>query len=57
MDFNALWLLHFYEGRAGEHSVREEEMASRMMVPGQNPNQLLLTAEDYVFLLEVGIRS
>jgi hypothetical protein len=56
MDFNALWLLQFYGGPAGEDSVRKEETASTMTVPGQNPHELLLTAEDCAFLLEVGIR-
>jgi hypothetical protein len=56
MDFNPLWLSQFYWGGAGEDSAREEETASTITVPGQNPNELLLTAEDCAFLLEVGIR-
>jgi hypothetical protein len=56
MDFNALWLTQFYGGRAGEDSVRKEETASTMTVSGHNPNELLLTAEDCAFLLEVGIK-
>lgn len=56
MDFNALWLWHLYRAPAGADSVRKEETASTITVPGENLNDLLLTIEDCAFLLEVGIR-
>ena len=57
MDFNALWLSNFYGGLACVDSVAKEEAVGLIPVPGQNPNELLLTTEDCVFLFEVGIRS
>jgi hypothetical protein len=56
MDFNALWLSRLYGERAGADSVRKEETAGTITAPGENPNDLLLTAEDCEFLSEVGIR-
>jgi hypothetical protein len=44
-------------GLACVDSVAKEEAIGLIPVPGQNPNELLLTTEDCVFLFEVGIRS
>lgn len=56
MDFNASWLSHLYGERAGADPARKEEAANTITVPRENPNDLLLTAEDCAFLSEVGIR-
>jgi hypothetical protein len=56
MDFNALWLSNFYGGLACVASVDKADAVGLIAVPGENPNELLLTAVDCVFLSEVGIR-
>jgi hypothetical protein len=56
MDFNELWLSNLYGERAHVDSVDKVEAVGPLAVPGENPNELLLTTEDRVFLLEVGIR-
>jgi hypothetical protein len=55
MDFNELWLSQLYGERAHVDSVDKVEAVGLLAVPGENPNELLLTTEDRVFLLEVGI--
>jgi len=56
MDFNELWLSYLYGERAHVDSVDKVEAVGLLAVLGENPNELLLTSEDRVFLLEVGIR-
>ena len=56
MTFDELWRLNLDRDRAGADSVDKAEAVGVLAVLGENPNELLLTAEDCVFLLEVGIR-
>jgi hypothetical protein len=56
MTFDELWRLNLDRERAGGDTVDKEEAVALIVDPGQNPNEFLLTAEDCVFLLEVGIR-
>ena len=56
MTFDELWRLNLDRERAAGDAVDKEEAVARIVDPGQNPNKFLLTAEDCVFLLEVGIR-
>ena len=56
MTFDELWRLNLDRERASVDSVDKAEAVGLIAVPGQNPNELLLTAEDCAFLSEVGIR-
>jgi hypothetical protein len=56
MTFDELWRLDFDRKRVGVDSDNKAKALGLMGVLGENPNELLLTAEDCVFLLEVGIR-
>ena len=56
MDLNELWLSNLYRERGHVNSVDKVEAVGLLAVPGENPNELLLTTKDRVFLLEVGIR-
>jgi hypothetical protein len=56
VTFDELWRLDFDRKRVGVDSDNKAKALGLMGVLGENPNELLLTAEDCVFLLEVGIR-
>ncbi len=56
MTFDELWRLDFDRKRVGVDSSNKAKALGLIAVLGENPNELLLTAEDCVFLLEVGIR-
>ena len=54
--FDELWRLDLDRDGARGDSVDKAEAVGLIAVPGENPNELLLTAGDGVFLSEVGIR-
>ncbi len=56
MTFDELWRLDLDRERARADSVNKTEAVGLIAVRGQDPKELLLTAEDCMFLLEVGIR-
>jgi len=56
MTFDELWRLDLDGDGARGDSVDKAEAVGLIAVPGENPNELLLTAGDGVFLSEVGIR-
>jgi hypothetical protein len=56
MTFDELWRLDFDRKRVGVDSDNKAKALGLIAVLGENPNELLLTAEDCLFLLEVGIR-
>ena len=56
MTFDQLWRLNLDRGGASVDSIEEAVAVGLIAGPGQNPNELPLTAEDCAFLLEVGIR-
>jgi hypothetical protein len=56
MTFDELWRLDFDRKRAGVDSDNKAKALGLIAILGENPNELLLTAEDCVFLLEPGIR-
>ena len=56
MTFDELWRLELDRTRARLDSVNKTEAVGLIAVPDQTLNELLLTADDCVFLSEVGIR-
>jgi hypothetical protein len=56
MTFDELWRLNLDRDGARVASVDKADAVGLIAVPGENPNELLLTAVDCVFLSEVGIR-
>jgi hypothetical protein len=56
VTFDELWRLELDRARARLDSVNKTEAVGLIAVPGQTLNELPLTAEDCVFLAEVGIR-
>jgi hypothetical protein len=56
MTFDELWRVNLDQERACGDSLENVGAVGRVAVPGENANELLLTAEDRVFLVEVGIR-
>jgi hypothetical protein len=56
MTFDELWRLNLDRDGAAGDSVDKAETVGLLAVLGENPNEQLLTADDCVFLLEVGIR-
>jgi hypothetical protein len=56
MNFGELWRLNLDRDRAHVDSIDKTEAVGVLAVPAENPNELRLTVEDCVFLLEVGIR-
>ena len=56
MTFDELWRLDLDRERARANSIDKTEADGQIAVRSQDPKELLLTAEDCVFLLEVGIR-
>jgi hypothetical protein len=55
MTFDQLWRLNLGGDSADENSVDEAKAVGLIDVPGENPNELQLTAEDCAFLSDVGI--
>jgi hypothetical protein len=55
MTFDELWRLNLDRDGARADSVVKAEVVGLVAAPGENPNELLLTSDDCVFLLEVGI--
>jgi hypothetical protein len=56
MTFDELWRLNLDRDDTCVDSADTTEAVGLIAVPSENPNELLLTAEDCVFLSEVGIR-
>ena len=56
MTFDELWRLDLDREHAQADSIDKTEAVGQIAVRGQDPKEPLLTAEDCVFLLEVGIR-
>lgn len=57
MTFDELWRVNLGQERARRDSVEKAEAVGLLAVPGENANELLLTAEDCVFLSALGIRA
>ena len=57
MTFDELWRANLDQERAGGDSAEKADAVGQIAVPGQNANELLLTAEDSVFLSALGIRA
>jgi hypothetical protein len=56
MNFDELWRLNLDRDRAHVDSFDQTEVVGVLVAPAANPNELLLTAGDRMFLLDVGIR-
>jgi hypothetical protein len=56
MTFDELWRLNLDPDGACVDSVDKNEAVGLIAPPGENPNELQLSAEDCLFLLDVGIR-
>jgi hypothetical protein len=57
MTFDQLWRANLDQERACGDSVEKAEAIGLRAVPGENANELLLTAEDCVFLSALGIKA
>jgi hypothetical protein len=57
MTFDELWRANLDQDRACGDSVEKAEAIGLRAVPGENANELLLTAEDCVFLSALGIKA
>lgn len=56
MTFDELWRLNLSRHLPYVDSADKQEAVGLIADVGKNPNELLLSAEDCVFLLEVGIK-
>lgn len=56
MTFDELWRWNLERAGAGADSVDKAVAAGLPAALDENPNELRLTADDRVFLLQVGIR-
>jgi hypothetical protein len=56
MNFDELWRLNLDRDRPSVDSVNKTGKVGVLAATTENPNDLPLTAEDCMFLLEVGIR-
>ena|SRR5271167_808177 len=56
MNPDQMWRLNLARERGRVDSVREEEKVGPRTAEGENPNELLLTEEDRLFLSQAGIR-
>ena len=56
MTFDELWRLNLNRDAAYGNSHDKTEAVGLFAAPGENPNELRLTADDCAFLFEVGIR-
>jgi hypothetical protein len=57
MTFDELWRVNLGQERARGDSVEKAEAIALRAVSGENANELLLTAEDCVFLSALGIKA
>ena len=57
MTFDELWRVNLDQERARGDSFDKEDAVGRVEVPDENANELLLTADDCVFLSALGIRA
>ena len=57
MTFDELWRANLDPERACGDSVEKAEAIGLRAVPGEKANELLLTAEDCVFLSTLGIKA
>ena len=57
MTFDELWRLDLDREHARAGSVDKTEAVGLIVVRGQDPKELLLTAEDCVFLSALGIKA
>lgn len=57
MTFDELWRVNLDQERARGDSLEKADAVGRVAVPGESANELLLTAEDCVFLSALGIRA
>jgi hypothetical protein len=57
MTFDELWRLNLARKSPPLGSVDKAEAVALTAVPGENANELLLTAEDCVFLSALGIKA
>jgi len=57
MTFDELWRVNLDQERARRDSVEKAEAVGLLEVPGENANELLLTAEACVLLSALGIRA
>jgi hypothetical protein len=57
MTFDELWRVNLDQERARGDSVEKAGAVGLLAVPGENANELLLTAEDCEFLSALGIRA
>ena len=57
MTFDELWRLNLDQERAYGDSFEKAEAIGLRAVPGENANELLVTAEECVFLAALGIRA
>lgn len=56
MTFDELWRLNLAQEQRPAYSGNEAEVFGMHTAPGENPNELKLTAEDHEFLSQVGIK-
>lgn len=56
MTFDELWRLNLSRHLPCVDSADKQEAVGLIADVGKNPNELLLSAEDCVFLLEVGVK-
>ena len=57
MTLDELWRVNLDQERARGDSLEKVDVVGRVAVRGENENELLLTPEDCVFLLALGIRA
>jgi hypothetical protein len=57
MTFDELWRVNLDQERARGDSVEKAEAIGLRAVSSDNANELLLTAEDCVFLSALGIKA
>ena len=56
MTFDELWRLNLTRGQPLDCSTKKQETVEMHGTSGQSSSELILTAEDYEFLTQVGIK-
>lgn len=56
MNFDELWRLNLVREQPLDRSANKQETVEMHGTSGQSSNELILTAEDYEFLSQVGIK-